>query len=203
MKLLLATSNQDKRKELKTLLEGIEVEIIYPEELGDVPNIDEDGVDLEENAIKKSKIYALWSNLPSLADDTGLEVDVLNGKPGVRSARYAGEKATYEENVDKLLSNLVSYSGDNREAKFKSVLSIFFPKEDIYHIFYGVCKGKIITKRRGSNGFGYDPVFLPDGSFFTFAQMSMEEKNKFSHRGKAFMNFLNWIKNIDLNVYDY
>lgn len=203
MKLLLATSNQDKRKELKILLEDTEVEIIYPEELGEMPNIDEDGVSLEENAIKKSRICALWSNLPSLADDTGLEVDILNGKPGVRSARYAGEKATYEENVDKLLSNLVNYSEDNRKAKFKSVLSIYFPKEDVYYLFYGVCKGKIIYKRRGSNGFGYDPVFLPDGSLYTFAQMSMEEKNKFSHRGKAFMNFLNWIKNIDLNVYDY
>ena len=136
---------------------------------------------IEANASKKSKTVFKLTKQNCFGDDTGLEVNALNGEPGVKSARYAGEEKNFDANVDKLLHKL--YEIENRSAQFKTIISLMWNGEE--HLFEGITKGKIIYERKGKHGFGYDPVFVPDGCVKTFSEMELEEKNLYSHRRKA------------------
>lgn len=181
--LLLATRNRDKIKEIKNVLSTLPVKILSVDDVENCPAVVEDKPTLEGNAIKKAFLLSKASGLPALADDTGLEVDALDGSPGVFSSRYAGENATYDDNVDKLLAELHGVAPKERTARFRCVMALV--NGDAVETVEGVCEGTILEKRRGNNGFGYDPVFYTPVYSKTFAQLSMEEKNRISHRGIA------------------
>ncbi|MDW7681703.1 MAG: XTP/dITP diphosphatase [bacterium] len=183
MKIVLATKNQDKVKEIKQLLKDIAVEVFTLDHFPEIDEIIEDGVTLEQNAIKKAKTVFHRTGLIAVADDTGLEVDALAGKPGVFSSRFAGEDATYEDNVRKLLQQMEGISQSKRGARFRCVISIVGP--GIAQSVDGVCSGMITRQKRGVAGFGYDPVFWVAEYGQTFAEMPLELKNRISHRGLA------------------
>lgn len=203
MKIFLATNNPDKRTEFNELLAEVDVELVYPENFSEGSPIVESGINLEENALIKARWGAELSGLPSLADDTGLEVEALQGAPGVFSARYAGKQASYQDNVRKLLKQMNKLEGEDRKAQFRTVLCFYIPGHCEPHLFQGVVKGIIIQNPTGDNGFGYDPVFVPRGAELTFAEMSLCEKNNYSHRAMAINNFKNWFKQVDLSTIDY
>lgn len=178
--LIFATNNNNKVAEVRSILEG-KFKIVSLAEAGINIDIPEPFDTIEENASEKARVIYNLTNENCFSEDTGLEVEVLNGEPGVKSARYAGEERDFENNIDKLLSNLKNK--ENRSAQFKTVICIILNGEQ--NIFDGICKGTIIAERRGHSGFGYDPVFIPEGADKTFAEMTMDEKNIFSHRKKA------------------
>lgn len=188
MKLVLATHNKHKRDELASVLSKELSGLVEVLTLDDLPvtvgDIEETGSTLEENALIKARTVHEIAQLPTVADDTGLEVTSLNGEPGVYSARYSGPDATYASNIDKLLSELRSH--DDRSARFRTVIA-FIDARGEEHLFDGVVHGVITPDRRGAAGFGYDPVFQPleDPHGRTFAEMSADEKNAISHRGRA------------------
>ena len=184
MKLVLATGNADKVKEMREALRGLPIGIVSLDAYPHIGKIPEEGLTLEENARVKAETVARETGLFALADDTGLEVDALGGKPGVRSSRYAGEGASYDDNVRKLLKELSGVPPSRRGAIFRTVVAIASPGEKS-RVVEGNCKGVIISGARGESGFGYDPVFMPEGSDMTFAEMTLARKNKISHRGKA------------------
>lgn len=179
-KLVFATNNEHKVEEIRNKLGGI-FEISTLKEIGCTEEIPEDSGTLEGNALQKA--HYLYNNYGCncFADDTGLEVEILNNEPGVYSARYAGEAKDSEANMDKLLNNLKDKS--NRNAHFRTVIALIIDGKE--YLFEGVAKGTILTERHGSKGFGYDPIFQPDGYNLSFAELSMDEKNRISHRGKA------------------
>jgi XTP/dITP diphosphohydrolase len=179
-KIVFATNNPHKLREVRDLLGNL-FEVVSLKELGFEGDIPETGGTLAENASQKSHFIFDRYGLDCFADDTGLEVDALGGAPGVYSARYAGEKATYEENVTKLLQELEGE--DNRTARFKTAVSLLLDGKE--YLFEGRVEGRILTQRSGTAGFGYDPVFQPEGYAETFAEMGPELKNRISHRGKA------------------
>ena len=181
MKLIFATANDNKAFELQKLM-GDFIEIQSLKDLLYTKDIEETETTLEGNSKLKSDTIFDAFNRPCFADDTGLEVEALNGAPGVYSARYSGPACNAEQNMALLLKNLVSHS--NKKARFRTVITYREFEKTIQ--FEGVIEGKIIAERRGEYGFGYDPIFIPDGSQLTFAQMTLEEKNKFSHRARAF-----------------
>lgn len=185
MKIILSTDNKDKRKELQDILEKDDVEILTKSQVGfqdlEVP---EDGETLRENAYKKAKALFDVTGEITLADDTGLFVDALQGAPGIYSARYAGEKVTYEDNRRKLLKELEGVPEEERTARFETAVCLI-DKGGEAHYLEGVCEGRITEREMGDQGFGYDSIFLPEGKRETFAQMSEEEKNQISHRGRA------------------
>lgn len=187
--ILLASGNPHKIEELRQVLNPLGIDLKSTRDFGDAEDVIEDKPDLEGNALKKARYWHQFSGLPSLADDTGLDVDALNGAPGVYSARYAGEGATYNDNVNKLLKEL-SGKG-NRSARFRTVVA--FVTDDGEYLFEGICGGEIISEKRGDKGFGYDPVFVPEGYTQTFAELSSDEKNKISHRGRAVEKFIKFI----------
>ena len=178
--LIFATNNQNKVDEIRLVL-GNRFNIITLKEAGIEIDIPEPHNTLEANATEKSGVIHRLTQKNCFSEDTGLEVTALNGEPGVKSARYAGVGRSFENNIDKLLLNLQGTS--NRNARFKTVISLIINKKE--YLFEGICMGMITTERKGSSGFGYDPVFIPTGSSSTFAEMTMEEKSKFSHRKKA------------------
>jgi len=182
--LVLATRNRHKVEELSALLRELPVKILSFHDFPDMPDVLEDGTTLTENAIKKASAVASFTGLPSLADDTGLEVEALGGAPGVRSARFAGEPPNWEENNRKLLSDLNGIDGSGRAAAFRCVVALAVPGERVRTV-EGVTRGVILESPRGQGGFGYDPLFLPEGHELTYAEMPSEEKNAVSHRGKA------------------
>ena len=184
-RLLIATKNADKIIEIRDLLADIPVEIITMHDISDLPDVDEDQPTLEGNAIKKATAFFQATGLPSLADDTGLEVDALDGAPGVHSARFAGARATYTENVDKLLSDMKTIPQMQRTAQFRTVMAL--ATADAVETVDGECKGEILQARRGEHGFGYDPVFFVPEENMTFAEMPLEIKNQISHRGLALL----------------
>ncbi len=190
--LVLATKNKNKLSELTATLQGMRVDVRSAFEFAELQEVDEDQSTLEGNALKKAIYTAQMTGLPSLSDDTGLEVDALDGKPGVFSARYAGELATYSENVQKLVHEL-NMSGENPPylARFRTVLA--FVHGGKQHTFHGICKGQIVLTPSGTNGFGYDPVFVPKGYSETFAELDPMVKNAISHRGKAMQRFREWL----------
>jgi len=161
----------------------------------------EDGLTFEENARKKAEIVYGQTGFICMGEDTGLEVDALNGQPGVYSARFAGEKATYEQNVQKLLKLLIDVKKPNRTARFRCVCALAFPKSYKQNTvsFEGVCDGQIIEEPRGKEGFGYDPVFVPDGFEQTFAELHAQVKNKISHRAKALEKVRKYLEQIRIN----
>lgn len=200
--LVLATRNRGKVEEIRSLLENFPVEVKDLNDFGSLPEVTEDGLTFEENAYKKAGFIAKVLGLPALADDSGLEVKALGGAPGVYSARYAGEEATDEENNRKLLGAL---SGETRrEARFCCVLSLAVPSGPAL-TYEGACEGLIMEAPRGSNGFGYDPLFFHPESGKTFAEMTLEEKSRVSHRGRAlrelrdeFDSVLKWLHQREL-----
>lgn len=186
--LIFATNNSDKVAEVKNILKN-RLNILSLAEAGIQIDIPEPYDTLEENAYEKARVIHVTTGSDCFAEDTGLEVDSLNGEPGVKSARYAGEDKSPDANIEKLLTNLKDK--ENRNAQFKTVISIILDNKQ--HIFDGICKGTIVADRRGESGFGYDPIFVPDGADKTFAQMTLEEKGIFSHRKKAFEKLLTFL----------
>jgi len=183
-KLVFATNNKHKLQEVSAILSK-KFHVASLTDIGCFEDIPETGSTLEENASIKSQYVVDRFRIDCFADDTGLEVDAMDGRPGVYSARYAGEGATYEKNVDKLLQELDGKT--RRTARFRTVISLIFNGKE--HLFDGIVEGKIIEERRGGGGFGYDPVFVPDGYEQTFAEMEPELKNKISHRAIATQKF--------------
>ncbi len=183
MKLLLATRNLDKVREIRSVLADLDVELICAADVPDLPEVEEDADTLEGNAIKKAMTLHKMTGLPTLADDTGLEVEALGGAPGVFSSRYAGPDATYADNVQKLLQAMRDVPESRRQAQFRTVIA--FAHDGQVETVEGVCRGVITTEPRGSNNFGYDPVFYVPDLGKTMAEMTLEEKNRISHRGRA------------------
>lgn len=188
MKLVFATHNQNKLIEVAKLLPA-GLELVSLTDIGCHEEIPETGATLEENALIKANHVHQHYGLDCFADDTGLLVDALNGAPGVYSARYAGEGKNTEDNMDKLLRELEGKS--DREAQFKTVIALKWQGETF--CFEGAVAGTILPQRHGTEGFGYDPLFLPHGHDRSFAQMSMTEKNKISHRGRAMEKLINFL----------
>lgn len=180
--LVLATTNKGKTRELKDRLQGYPVEIKNLSDFGPIPEVIEDGETFDDNAYKKASFIARILGYPALADDSGLCVAALGGAPGVYSARYAGENATDQDNVDKLLDAMKNEK--NRKAAFECVISIAVPTGAAL-TYEGRCEGVLTCEPAGNNGFGYDPLFFFPELNKTFAQLSMDEKAKVSHRGKA------------------
>ena len=180
---VLATANPHKTLEMRAVLSELGVELLArPEHVGDV---EENDVTLEGNALLKARALVDATGLAAIADDTGLFVAALGGRPGVWSARYAGENATYDDNVEKLLEELADVDDERREASFRTVVAVAYPSGESLCV-EGVLEGRITRERRGENGFGYDPVFEPrDGGGRTLAQFSSDEKNATSHRARA------------------
>ncbi len=178
--LIFATNNQHKVDEIRSVI-GNSFNVITLKEAGIDIDIPEPYDTLEANAVEKARTIYQLTQQNCFSEDTGLEVEALNGEPGVKSARYAGDGRDFQANIDKLLANL--YNSPNRNARFRTVISLILDKQE--YQFEGICKGVIINEQTGIGGFGYDPIFIPDGSNKTFAQMSMEEKNQYSHRRKA------------------
>lgn len=185
MKLLIATNNRHKINEIKKIISIERIDLISLKDLNLNVEIEETENSLEGNALIKAKEVFELTKIPAVSDDTGLFVDALDGKPGVYSSRYAGDKATYDDNCNKLLSELKNVPENLRTAYFKTVVCLYL-YDNKYNFFDGIVKGKIINEKRGTNGFGYDPLFIPEGYSITYAEMSTELKNQISHRAKAF-----------------
>ena len=182
-KLVLATHNLHKKMEMNSILSSLGILIVGLDQFPQIGDIEETGSTLLENAFIKARTVYEFTGLPSLADDTGLEVDSLGGAPGVYSARYAGKNSTYQENCTKLLLNLNGYPKEKRIASFKTIIA--FVDGKIEYSTEGVVKGLIVEKHRGVDGFGYDPIFQPEFQNLTYAEMDADEKNRISHRFKA------------------
>ncbi len=182
MQLVLATRNPNKLQEIRAILNLPNDEILSALDFPDLPETVEDRDTLEGNAVKKAAELCNATGLPALADDSGLEVEALNGAPGVISARWAGENCTYADNNAKLLRELAEH--DNRRACFRTVIALVRPDCEPQRV-EGRCEGVITRELRGEHGFGYDPLFLPDGYLKTFAELPTDEKNRISHRARA------------------
>ncbi len=187
--LIFATNNEHKVDEMRSIL-GDDFNIISLKEAGIDIDIPEPHDTLEANASEKSGTIHRLTSKNCFSEDTGLEVSALNDAPGVKSARYAGEDNDFDKNVEKLLLNMKGVK--EREARFRTFISLIL--DDKEYLFEGICNGRIIETKRGSLGFGYDPVFIPDGSEKTFAEMEMPEKNLFSHRKKAMEKLISFLK---------
>ncbi|SNR75102.1 RdgB/HAM1 family non-canonical purine NTP pyrophosphatase [Desulfurobacterium atlanticum] len=191
-KLVIASKNKGKVKEIKARLSELGLEVLSIADF-DVPEAPETGNTFIENVYQKSSFYATYLNLPVLSDDSGLEVEALGGLPGVHSSRFAGENATDEQNLQKLIALLKKKGLKESPAAFKCFMMITFP--DLKGFWSeGELKGKVIVEPRGEKGFGYDPVFIPDGDTRTLAEYDIYEKNKISHRGKALEKIVNLLK---------
>lgn len=186
--LIFATNNLNKIKEVRSVL-GNKFNILTLEEAGIHIDIPEPYDTLEANALEKSSVIYRLTNKDCFSEDTGLEVEALNGEPGVKSARYAGEERSFKENINLLLKKLQGKG--NRNATFRTVISLLLKGKE--YQFEGICEGEIIKEERGDGGFGYDPVFVPVGSNKTFAEMDMDEKNAFSHRKKAMLKLIEFL----------
>jgi XTP/dITP diphosphohydrolase len=182
MKIVLATRNAHKLEEIRAIFNTNGIEACSALDFPEIPDTIEDRDTLEGNAIKKAQELCDATGLIALADDSGLEVEALDGAPGVYSARYAGEHCSYEDNNTKLLSELSNK--ENRSARFRTVIALARPGEEPLTVA-GICPGTIIGERRGEHGFGYDPLFVPEGYSETFSQLPSETKNKISHRARA------------------
>jgi len=189
MKLVFASNNKNKIREIQLLLPE-SIQILSLEDIGCFEEIPETADTIEGNAILKANYVSQKYGYDCFADDSGLEVDALNGNPGVYSARYAGEQKDDNENMDKLLANLKDIT--NRNANFKTVICLNLKGNQ--HLFTGIINGKIIEEKIGSNGFGYDPIFIADGYAKTFAELTIQEKSAISHRGLAVKQLVAFLK---------
>jgi len=192
MKLIFATNNQHKVEEIRSVV-GNHFEIETLKEAGIEIDIPESHNTLEANAAEKSKTIYQLTKTNCFSDDSGLEVHALNGEPGVNSARYAGNNRSFDANIEKLLTKLADKR--DRKARFRSVISLIVEGKETF--FEGICEGNIILKKKGSRGFGYDPVFVPNGSTKTFAEMTLKEKNKYSHRQKATEKLVTFLNSLE------
>jgi XTP/dITP diphosphohydrolase len=184
MELFVATRNRNKVRELQALLAHTKLTLCSYRDFRDLPEIEEDGRTFDENATKKAVTLAKHTGLLTIADDSGLEVDALDGRPGVMSARYAGPEATDRENNEKLLAELRNVPEGRRTARFRCAIALANPA-GLIAVVEGVCEGRITTEERGSEGFGYDPLFVKEDSVKTFAELPLELKNRVSHRALA------------------
>lgn len=189
MELVFATNNKHKIEELQAIL-GNEIKLLSLKDIGCLEDIPEDQNTLKGNASQKSNFVFEKYAYPCFADDTGLEIEALNGEPGVFSARYAGEEKNSEANMNKVLKKLTKIN--NRKARFRTVISLIIRGEEKQ--FEGIVEGNILNEKRGGSGFGYDPIFQPEGFETSFAQMSLADKNKISHRGRAVEKLVNYLK---------
>jgi XTP/dITP diphosphohydrolase len=195
MEVIVATRNKGKLREFRDALKGLNLRIYGLSDFPDVPEIEEDGQSFTENALKKARFYSRVFGKLTIADDSGLEVESLKGQPGVHSARYAGERASTQENNQKLLREMKGVPISKRGARFRCIIAVksFRGKEILAE---GSCKGKIGFKEKGRKGFGYDPLFVLPREGRTMAELSLEEKNRISHRGKALRKIRKIIKNL-------
>ena len=191
-RIVIATHNKDKYNEMKIILESIGLSIKSLSDFPEIGEIPETGNTLKENALIKAKTVFQLTGLPALSDDTGLQVDAFNGEPGVYSARWAGDNCSYSDNVNKMIDKIKSINPENRTAQFRTVMAFVDEKRE--HIAEGIIKGRIIEEAKGVGGFGYDPVFYIPSKGKTFAEMSVLEKGKISHRGLALKNMLKHLK---------
>lgn len=191
MKLIFATSNLHKLKEIQSIAPK-NIQIVGLKEIGFSGELPETHNTIEENSLEKAEYLSKKFNIACFAEDTGLIIDALNGEPGVYSARYAGENATFDQNIEKVLIKMQNQT--DTKARFKTVITYYNDGE--YVQFEGITEGEIINTQRGENGFGYDPIFKPVGSTKTYAEMDLSEKNSFSHRKKSFDQFANHLKKI-------
>lgn len=192
-KILIATKNQGKVKEISDLVGDLPIEFVSLTEFPNAPDVLEDGETFEDNALKKARTLAEATGLTTLADDSGLCVDSLGGRPGVLSARYAGESASDEEKCARILEEMREVPDSERTARFVCVLALVDPRGR-QNTFKGVCAGRIIRELRGRRGFGYDPIFLYEEQGLTFAEMDMQSKNRVSHRGRALREFSEFLR---------
>ncbi|WP_417611661.1 RdgB/HAM1 family non-canonical purine NTP pyrophosphatase [Owenweeksia hongkongensis] len=190
--LIFATHNANKAKEVKVLLPHLKVQSLS--EIGFYDEIPETGETLQDNALIKARTIFKATGKSCFADDTGLEVEALNGAPGVYSARYAGEGANSENNMDKLLAELDGK--ENRKAQFRTVIA-YIDNAGREHLFEGSVQGEILKARQGGEGFGYDPIFLPEGETESFAEMSAVRKNTMSHRGRAMRKLIQYLTGVE------
>jgi XTP/dITP diphosphohydrolase len=193
--LLLASQNRDKAREFQDLLAPLGISLVTLNDMPHAGSIVEDADTLEGNALKKARESYQRTGVPAVGDDTGLEVFYLRDEPGVYSSRYAGSGATYADNVDKLLRNLRGVPPRRRGAQFRCVLA-FVSSPTGHHLLEGRVRGVILEKPRGQHGFGYDPVFLPDGEDLTLAEMEVAQKNAISHRGQAIRKFVQLLRDL-------
>lgn len=191
-KLLIATNNPGKLSEFARLLEGLPVTLCGLAYFGISDEAEETGATFEENAAIKAAFYARASGVPALADDSGLVIDQLNGEPGVRSARYAGINATDTDRIEKVLSEMTD--GRDRSARFVCVCALADPTGNIVHVTDGTCEGSMALAPRGTNGFGYDPIFLPDGFGQTFGELTSDLKHSVSHRARAVKKMIPFLR---------
>lgn len=191
MKLVFASNNQNKIAEIKQMLPK-SIELLSLDEIGCTEDIPETADTIEGNAILKANYVTEKYGYSCFADDTGLEVEALDGAPGVFSARYAGQQKNADDNMNKLLDNLKDKT--NRKAQFKTIIALNINDEQ--HLFEGIIKGEIISEKRGTKGFGYDPIFVPEGFSTTFAEMEMNEKAKLSHRGIATRKLISFLETL-------
>jgi XTP/dITP diphosphohydrolase len=195
-KLLLATNNKHKVSEIQKIIDRIAPNAIKIMTAGDVCpikiDVEETGATLEENALLKAKTFFDICGITTIADDTSLEIDALGGEPGIFSARYSGVHGSDAENRKKVLRKLQGIPDEKRTARFRTVICLFDGIEEQY--IDGVCNGRIIGTERGESGFGYDPIFIPDGYETTFAEMTDDEKNRISHRAKAIENLVEYLE---------
>lgn len=190
--LLFASRNKGKFREASALLQPLDVKLLSVEDFSGAPEVVEDGTTFQENALKKARCLAEYSGIATIADDSGLEVECLGGRPGVYSSRFAGPDATDQENTIHLLGELEGVPLEKRTAAFRCVLALF-DKDGSYNFFEGTLEGFIAFELSGAGGFGYDPIFLlPDGER-TVAELDPEEKNRISHRGKAFEKLIQFL----------
>ena len=188
MKVVIATHNKDKLKELKKGLSNLSIDLMDLSSFPEICEIIEDGKTLKENALIKAKTVFDITGIPAIADDTGLEVDAIGGKPGIYTARFAGENCTYMDNVNKMLSVMKNIKESNRGAIFKTVMAFYDGKRELFS--EGIVKGIITKEKKGLGGFGYDPIFYVVEEGKTFAEMTIEKKNIISHRGRAIKNLM-------------
>ena len=190
--IVLATHNKDKKLEMEYALRNLKVKILSLDNFPEIGEIDESGSTLLENSLIKAREVNSITGIPAIADDTGLEVEFLNGAPGIYSARYAGENVSYQDNVKKLLSELSGVKEKLRNACFRTVISFYSSEKELW--VDGSIEGMITKKPLGDKGFGYDPVFLVKQNGLTFGQMEKEEKDKISHRGLALKKMVKLLK---------
>ncbi len=195
MKLLVATGNQGKLKEIRQLLAGTGIDIVGPDQFDNPPEVVEDGKNFSENACKKALVMARFSGLLTLADDSGLVVDALHGEPGVLSARYAGRQGDDRANNAKLLAAMADVPDERRQGAFCCVMALAWP-DGRCRTFEGKISGLIMRGERGAGGFGYDPLFLVPEYGMTTAELSLETKNRISHRGTALRQILPFLKDL-------
>jgi XTP/dITP diphosphohydrolase len=191
--IVLATRNRKKIEEIKRVIGNMPISILTIDDFPGCPEVQEEGVTFEQNAVKKALAVAQYTGKPSLADDSGLEVYALNNAPGVLSSRYAGEGTDDRKNIEKLLHKMRTVINEERNARFVCCLALVFPDGKV-EIFSGYVEGRIGREPKGPYGFGYDPIFYPKGHDRTFAEMTAKEKDSLSHRGEALVAFQKYLK---------